>query len=516
VRLVASDRSRTVVAAESVNLSEGGMYVRAPVALAVGSQVQCEISLLGRNLALPGYVAWNEAAEALSPARAVGDAVTGGPAAPRQRLATQPLRRDPGDRAREGQGEGAGMGIRFGSLPPDHAAALRSLVQASQSENPTTRVWFPGVAQPVRMAGAGTSAEPCLEAALPFLAVGSLLRVQPPDQAQASDAYIEGISVVVDAGDPVPRLRIHLARLSEIRVRSATDETQPYAALEQVVKGVSVPAPAAGEARPTASETWKYAPPQAGTHPQAAGEGVKLRIDQADLEAQARRARRARGKRWAGAVLGVGVAGAAWAAWQGDLAELLPIAAIVGERAMPAVGPAEGAPALEALPEAPPSAEGQAAPELAVAEDPREATAAALAAQDPSDDPVEAPPGADEAASAAAGPGEVEGVGATPTVAATRPEIEVTPELTRVRVRLDGTAQDLRSYDLSSPGVAVSFSGARPAIPHANYGVHQGLVSRVWVRDEGGEAQVRVLFRRRAVRYALQVEDRALVVDVMP
>ena len=49
------------------------------------------------------------------------------------------------------------------------------------------------------------------------------------------------------------------------------------------------------------------------------------------------------------------------------------------------------------------------------------------------------------------------------------------------------------------------------------YGVHQGLVRRVWLREEEkGVLQVRVIFTRPSVRHDVRAENGQLIVDVKP
>jgi hypothetical protein len=97
------------------------------------------------------------------------------------------------------------------------------------------------------------------------------------------------------------------------------------------------------------------------------------------------------------------------------------------------------------------------------------------------------------------------------------PAVWVSEDLTRVALPIEGDAASMHSYLLSSPGVVVELPNARTPLLLDNYGVHEGLVKRVWVRETPeGALQVRVIFVRAAVRHEVKVEDGALVIDVRP
>jgi hypothetical protein len=95
------------------------------------------------------------------------------------------------------------------------------------------------------------------------------------------------------------------------------------------------------------------------------------------------------------------------------------------------------------------------------------------------------------------------------------PGVEVHGDETRVFVPVRGTAEGMTVYDLSSPGVVVNLPHGTARLPLENFGVHRGLVSRVWLRKGRSGVQVRVIFRRRA-RYETDFGDGGLTVSVTP
>ena len=97
------------------------------------------------------------------------------------------------------------------------------------------------------------------------------------------------------------------------------------------------------------------------------------------------------------------------------------------------------------------------------------------------------------------------------------PRVELVGHITRVRVPVRGLSEAMRIYDLSSPGVSINLPGASTPLVLDKYGVHQGLVRRVWLREEEkGVLQVRVIFTRPSVRHDVRAENGQLIVDVKP
>ena len=104
---------------------------------------------------------------------------------------------------------------------------------------------------------------------------------------------------------------------------------------------------------------------------------------------------------------------------------------------------------------------------------------------------------------------------ATPPSSAPRgdaaPQVTVDTDATHVLVPLRGDATDLRTYELSTPGLAVTLPHAQALGPIGNQRIVAGLVRRVWLLPEGPEGvQVRIITRRPPTRSSATFDEAGL------
>jgi hypothetical protein len=129
------------VIARSVDVSEGGMRVYAPIPVPVGAPVRCEISLDGRSATLEGRVAW---------------------------LADQSPEAAPG----------LGMGIRFETLSREDSGVLRHIVARATEGYMPAELELSGVHAPVAARAMPTSDGARISASLPWLRRGAPVGVR--------------------------------------------------------------------------------------------------------------------------------------------------------------------------------------------------------------------------------------------------------------------------------------------------------------------------------------------------
>ena len=91
------------------------------------------------------------------------------------------------------------------------------------------------------------------------------------------------------------------------------------------------------------------------------------------------------------------------------------------------------------------------------------------------------------------------------------PQVTVDVDATHVLVPLRGDATDLRTYELSTPGLAVTLPHAQALGPIGNQRIVAGLVRRVWLLPEGPEGvQVRIITRRPPTRSSATFDEAGL------
>jgi len=97
-----------------------------------------------------------------------------------------------------------------------------------------------------------------------------------------------------------------------------------------------------------------------------------------------------------------------------------------------------------------------------------------------------------------------------------KPQISVDKDRSSVLVPLRGSDKGIREYQLSTPGIAVTLPHAQTLIPFKNYGVHRGLIKRVWVRPFDSGVQVRVITAWKKMRHHIRFVPDGLEVVLMP
>jgi hypothetical protein len=90
-------------------------------------------------------------------------------------------------------------------------------------------------------------------------------------------------------------------------------------------------------------------------------------------------------------------------------------------------------------------------------------------------------------------------------------QVTATETETRVLVPMRGDSRELRTYELSTPGVAVTLPHAQALGTLGNHRIVRGLVRRVWLLPVGSEGmQVRVITRRPATRTSVSYDEAGL------
>jgi hypothetical protein len=141
VTLFAARDDVAPVVARSLDVSEGGMRVFAPIPMPIGATVRCEISLDGRSATLEGRVAWlaDHALEAAS---------------------------------------GTGIGIRFETLSREDSGVLRHIVARATEGYMPAELELSGVRLPVAARAMPTADGARISASLPWLRRGAAVGVR--------------------------------------------------------------------------------------------------------------------------------------------------------------------------------------------------------------------------------------------------------------------------------------------------------------------------------------------------
>jgi hypothetical protein len=161
---------------EAINLSSGGILVRAPAALPVGTDLVCRLPLPSGVKALAGRVA-------------------------RQQLLSE-ADVDAGN---------VGLGIAFVDPAAGDRAALRSLVDERRAGVQPVTVRFQGTNKAVRSSARVTESGFSLLTPLPFLKPESTVDVVvSPDSPVVTRGVVRRVELAGGDGDDVPRLIIHV------------------------------------------------------------------------------------------------------------------------------------------------------------------------------------------------------------------------------------------------------------------------------------------------------------------
>jgi hypothetical protein len=89
-------------------------------------------------------------------------------------------------------------------------------------------------------------------------------------------------------------------------------------------------------------------------------------------------------------------------------------------------------------------------------------------------------------------------------------EIKATDKLTEIVVPMQGSAEGLARYVLTTPGIALTLPNARALVPLENYAARRPLVRRVWLRPHETGVQVRIIYPNASVRDEIRFDDRGL------
>ncbi len=166
-----ADGHRRPVHARARNVSEGGMFVSAQTAIAVGSELSCELMIDGARRSMRARVAWVRQQSSLDP---------------------------------------AALGLEFCDVAD--AAALHSLVKAENPHGQRSRVWFDGVSDSIVGDTQLFECGAVLRAALPFLEVGRAIRLEVGQaDRQVRTGRIASIALASDPDTHVPYLRVEFA-----------------------------------------------------------------------------------------------------------------------------------------------------------------------------------------------------------------------------------------------------------------------------------------------------------------
>lgn len=197
VRLQPSGFDRAIEA-QVTNLSLSGAFVSSSEFWDVGTELFCDLPLPRDHLRVRGRVAW------VRPDRAP-----------------------------------TGMGIEFVDLSGSHVEMLTQLLEVGPHEIAQLRIWFEGMAQPIRAEALPSVHGLQLRTALPFLRAGSTVRFAVEGEEQPRDAVLGRTSLYAHPADPVPRLQVELHIKPEaaepIELVADFDEHEPISVVEPEV-----------------------------------------------------------------------------------------------------------------------------------------------------------------------------------------------------------------------------------------------------------------------------------------
>lgn len=373
-----------------------------------------------------------------------------------------------------------GTGARESGLVPK-PKETSAQEQLEGGRRPNVHLWFQGVREPVRARALLSEGALSLDAPLPFLELESVVGCMSVDGGGLLHGRIRSVALDAEGAHGVPHLRVAVELDEGL---GADDADDAYAMLHEAHE------------EPSRADHADTIPPALGS---SARPGL-LRV--------------------LGAVM-VGLAAGAGAAyaWVGMRPPQPPPAASALPALLPVVQPEVG-PRVE-----PPSIVIALAAESAD-ERARSQAAQWLLASEPLAPSAVAPPrllDEDEAAALDEAepipPPEValEAVPAAVDGQAGRSDrgflqVHAADTQTRVFVPMSGTADGMRRYALTTPGIAITLPNAVALAPLENYALARGLVRRVWLRRDRDGVQVRVITRHPASRVSTSFEPDGLTV----
>jgi hypothetical protein len=480
-------RTARAIEATSLDLSQGGIGVRAPSACEVGANVVCELELEGERVSLAGVVTWTDRPEPeATVVIADNAAVTQQQEPPRSerpdtktqiRLgtdvtdeapATRPARRKTRSLFRLGtelpslepsEAAETSMGIRFETLSSEHAQMLHGLVQNGEPVKSPVQLLFSGMAEPIRAQAETSPLAIRVLAPLPFLALDSAVRIGVTPESDEQTGCIQRVELVTTTEQRVPCLEIDIA-------------------LDNGISHVRSVDPHAGSPQKKASN-----PRNVQTDSVRPATTARVPLLLAML------------------VTGAGLGAiATWFSVARPAREAAARAAPGLRTPSPLFAKPTAKPVLVGGPEAHESENPSTLASAAtIPTQPEIATQPAPTATAPEPEPERAPEVADAP---------------SPVVALAAPEVTVSSRETKIFLPMDGSDQDISRYELSSPGLVINLPHARPRIAFEDYSIYQGVVRRIWLREHHDGVQVRVTWRHAPLHSKVVFDERGLTLRI--
>ena len=166
-QLIASGNEHSAQGA-TVNISEGGLFVRTPFLLSIGSDVSCQLPLAGSMREIRGRVVW----------------------------------------ARPDGTHEIGMGIEFRAVSDDVLTDIRNVVSCISRETHDLRLAMPGVPTAIRVSAIESPTGFIVSAALPFLNIDSDIMYHMANSRQRGVARVSDVRVTIC--DNVTHLQVAL------------------------------------------------------------------------------------------------------------------------------------------------------------------------------------------------------------------------------------------------------------------------------------------------------------------
>ena len=501
--------------ARALDLSEGGVRLQVHEGMPVGSEVRCSLPLLGArgsDLELPGTVAWVEGSEERPDTKTLvrlGNETE--PTAPRRWL-----------------------GLRFSPLPADDAERIRTAVRGAATRPCDVVLSLEGRAEPVTARAEPTADGLLLRAPLPVVRPGAAVGVRFASDGDSVVGVVKSVSLgSSERGAPELRIELGGRDPNAPEPEAAPEGDRPSGSSGALMSPVEEP-PAAAE---PVGEPESEPEPEPEEDPD---DTVELFVPTAIPRRGA-----SAGFVLAAALGGVGVGVVFGLVLAGRLplptvaptndpkVQAIPAPPVAAPTPPPA--PIAPPPAAATLPSAPPppppppAPAPAALPGAAPAPLPGLPTPAAVvptpsAAPAPAPAPASVPAAAPVSAPAAAAPIPAPAAAVPTTLvepAAGEPpgqgiQVSTLGKVTRVRIPITGSAQGMRVYELSSPGLTVNLPAAATPVRLGNFSVNTGLARRVWLRALDSGLQVRVLYSstRAVVRPEVSAENGALTIDL--
>lgn len=482
------------IRAEVVHISESGVYVIAPMMLATGSEVECGIGNEGEEIAVQGTVKWSHRTLDRHGEKGQKDggrehtqtlvALGGGrPEKPRSRPSIQ-----------------GGMGIGFRNLSAEDKRRLDELRERTAIQTTPARLRFFGIPGMVSARGYYTHDGLLLETRLPFLQIGSSVRLELMDSGACHEGKIVRAELDPNTEDNIPFLRVGL------EIEPQAESTQRFYLLENVDTARGKPEePESGldEHFHKALQTDGHDSVKSG---QNADGPIRSSVSpKSGLVVYAMIA-----------VLAAATgAGTAWyfASPEPEQTYYPPDPMRADSQSGPEQTDVQPDPTRNDLRSEPEQTDIQPAPAPTdlrsepVRADPRSEPAAAATRAEPVDESTTAGKAEDKTDGK-----EVDRATDSRDV----PVVTVDNDTTRIFISATGSDENMQEYRLSTPGITFNLPRAQTPVPHGNYGIHQGLVRRLWIRPFKSGIQIRVITAWASVRHTARFSSKGLEIVLLP